>query len=477
MENRSHDLVETFSGIRGIFGKGINPDLAYKYALSYCQLFKNKNSTLVIGSDSRTSTPVLKKATIKAFSDFNVKKIIDIGVVPVQVCEFSVFKFKASGGVYITASHNEPEYNGWKFLKEDGAILYKEQASRLIKDVHKNKKNRAVRSNSKTKVINKNKEAIDEYIDYVLRKTGKSKVDQIKKSRLKVLADPNGGSSIAILDKLFKKLGVKAEIVNNKLGKFSRLIEPNAMSLAYLAERINEGGFAFGCGFDCDADRVEFVITKSSSFAKKMGQMVSGQYVLALACDTILAGSRNQTVVTNDCTSYLVRDVIKKYNAKMKEVEVGETNVVRDMERQKSIIGGEGSNGGVIIPPIKCRDGIMTTVLILRLISEQSKSLPDILGSYPKYYSERLAKSCSPDQAVKIKKKLEKYFKGEGYKIRKTGGISGGLKIFMDKNSYLWFRSSKTEAGTFRIIADGDEHHKVKQILQKGSEIFNKLIK
>lgn len=161
----------------------------------------------------------------------------------------------------------------------------------------------------------------------------------------------------------------------------------------------------------------------------------------------------------------------------MKETEVGETNVVADMEKQKSIIGGEGSNGGVIIPPIKCRDGIMTTVLILKLIVEQNKSLPDILDNYPKYYSRRVVKSCPSDKSVKIKKELERYFKNEGYKIKKTGGMSGGLKVFIDKNSYLFFRSSKTEHGAFRIIADGDDDGRVRQILQKGSEIFDTLIK
>ncbi|MCX6723072.1 MAG: hypothetical protein NT094_03305 [Candidatus Staskawiczbacteria bacterium] len=473
-EQVKSSLVETFSGVRGIYGQDINEELAYKYALAYCLLFKNKGSVLIIGGDTRASTKAIKKVMIRAFCDFGVKKIIDIGIVPIQVCEYAIFKFKASGGVYITASHNEPEYNGWKFLEENGAILYKERSEKLINKAHNNKEKISINKKSSIKITNENKKAINGYIELVLKTIGKEDLNKIKKSNLKILADPNGGSSIIILDKLFKKIGVKAKIINNEIGKFVRLIEPNVKSLAYLSEQIDSENFEFGCGFDCDSDRVEFILPSRSNFAKEMGQMVSGQYVLALACDIFLKNTKNQIVATTDCTSYLVRDIIKKYRAKIKETEVGETNVVREIEKQKSIIGGEGNSSGVIIPPVKCRDGIMATVLILKIIVDREKSLSDILESYPKYYSDRIKKECLPSDYLKIKKDLENYFKNKGYKIKKTGGAKGSLKIFFTENSYLWFRESKTEPGSFRIIADGDNKEKVKNMLEKGAEIFDK---
>lgn len=402
-EQIKQSLVESFSGVRGIYGQSINEELAYKYALTYCLLFKNKSSVLVIGGDTRISTPAIKKAIIRAFADFGIKKIIDIGINPLQVCEYAIFKFKASGGVYITASHNEGEYNGWKFLKEDGAILYKEQAEQLINGVHNIKENANIQKKKvKTKLFNGNKKSIEEYISFVLKTIGEEDIEKIKKANLKILVDPNGGSSIAILDKLFKKLGIQAKIINNKMGKFVRLIEPNAKSLAYLSKQIDTGSFEFGCGFDCDADRVEFILPSGSNFAKEMSQMVSGQYVLTLACDIFLKNTKNQVVVTNDCTSYLIRDIIKKYGAKIKEVEVGETNVVKEMEKQKSIIGGEGSSSGVIVPPVKCRDGIMAVVLILKIIVDRKKSLDAILESYPKYYSERIKKEVREKMGLSL---------------------------------------------------------------------------
>jgi len=475
-EQKISSLVESFSGVRGIYGQDISEDLAYNYVLAYCNLFCNKNSILVIGGDTRVSTFAIKKAMIKAFVNFGVKKVIDVGIVPVQVCEYATLKFRASGGVYVTASHNEGEYNGWKFLRQDGAILYKGQAERLIKEAHKNKQANGLKTGkaSNTQLVNGSEKAINEYINLVIKTVGKKTVGLIKNSGLKILADPNGGSSIAILEKLFKELGVRAEVINNKMGEFKRLIEPNGKSLAYLSDFISKDNFEFGCGFDCDADRVEFVLPAGSSFAKEMGQMISGQYVLALACDIFLTNTKNQVVAVNDCTSYLVREVIKKYGAKIKEVEVGETNVVKEIEKQKGVIGGEGSSSGVIVPPIKCRDGIMAMALILKIIADRKKSLAAVLEDYPRYYSDRIKKECLPSKTVQIKDSLEKYFKDNNHKIKKTGGATGGLKVLFSKNSYLWFRQSKTEPGAFRIVADGDNRELVNKMLKEGEIAFDK---
>lgn len=469
-----NDLVESFSGIRGIYGKSITEDLAKRYVFCYCQMQKPK--VVVVGGDSRPSTLALKKAVILACKNCGIVKIIDIGVLPIQAAEYSVLKFKTSGGIYISASHNEPEYNGWKILKQDGALLYPQQASQLIEKVHKLPLKFSLKKarKSESRVYKKQAKAINAYVDYVVKKLGAKVVQVIKQSGLKIILDPNGGSSIEVWKKILPLLKIKAKIINANSGEFNRLVEPNVESLAYLNKEMARSDFAFAAGFDSDADRVEFVINPKSDFAKKMGSVVNGNYVLALACDAVLKGTQNQVVVTNDVTAYLVRDVIAKYKAKIKEVEVGEMVVVEEMEKQKSLVGGEGSNGGVIIPAIKCRDGILTTLLFLKLLAETGKSLPDILEKYPKYYSDRVAIKCSPNAAIAIREKLENYFTKKGWQIKKTGDETGGLKALLDKNSYVWFRQSKTEPASFRIIADADNKEKVKNLLTEGIKAFQK---
>ncbi len=471
------DLIESFSGIRGVYGQSINEDLAYNYAFYFAKIFHTQENILLVAGDSRPSTNSLKQAILKAFAEFGIKMVIDLGVVPVQTAEFAIVKFGASGGVYITASHNEPEFNGWKFLKQDGAILYPEQADKLINAVHQFGSAPSVKSQLSTlEIIDKHQEAVRGYIDYVLEKIGQESLEKIKSAEFKVLADPNGGASIESLQELFIRIGVKARIINDEIGKFSRLIEPKEESMKPLALELVGADFDFACGFDCDADRVEIVLSPDSAFTKKMGTPnVSGNYVLALACDAILQGTSGQIVPTNDVTSYLVRDVIKKHNASVFEVQVGEINVVEAMEKNNSLIGGEGSNGGVIIAPVMCRDAIMTMSLALKLMANNNKSLSEILNDYPEYFSDRTKVSCFPEKSIIIRRKIEEYFIQKGWLVQKTGDETGGLKAHPDRNSYVWFRQSKTEPGVFRIYSECDtSKQKATDLLNEGLKAFNK---
>ena len=473
----SNDLIESFSGVRGIYGSGITADLLRRYIFCYCELFKGKLKAVVVAGDTRPSTLVLKKAAIVAFRSCGVKKVIDVGIVPVQVCEYAILKFKANGGIYITASHNEPEYNGWKILKKDGALIYARQSEKLIEAVHKMKPSSLYKSNSapsSSYVMHKENEAFDYYVKYVLGRLGKAAIQNIKKAGFQILIDPNGGSSIKTLKKLLSLLKVQARFVNDKVGHFNRLVEPNKESLAYLDKYLRGEQFEFAAGFDSDADRVELVVTSQTAYARDLGPVVSGNYVLSLACDAMLLGTKGQVVVTNDATAYLVRDVIKKYGAVMKEVEVGEMVVVEEMEKQKGLIGGEGSNGGVIIPPIKCRDGIMTLCLILKLMAQNKRKFSNILEEYPRYYWSHHKIACQPEQSFKIKNALENYYREKGYAIKKTGDQSGGLKALADESNFIWFRQSKTEPGIFRCYIEGNNKEKVEKLAKEGLILFNK---
>ena len=162
-----------------------------------------------------------------------------------------------------------------------------------------------------------------------------------------------------------------------ELGIFNRLIEPTQESLAYLADEVEKENADLGAGWDCDGDRVELVIPNNSEFTKQQGRMLSGQYILALLVEEVMSEYKgeNKVVVTNDATSNLVTEVAEKHNAKVVEVEVGEINVVEKIEELNAAVGGEGSSSGGIFPPSKCRDGILTLIMIFGLIAKRKKKI------------------------------------------------------------------------------------------------------
>mgnify|MGYP001196107301 CR=1 FL=1 len=459
-------LVESFSGIRGIYDDGLDEQVSLRYAYSYFSFLKKKYSgklKIVIGTDTRPSRRILRSAVIEALCC----EIIDLGVASTPMVEFAVRHFKADGGIIITASHNEPYWNGFKFLDKDGSVLKAKDMDAIIKNYNKIKKlsnndffdkylyeNINPESFKLKKVIKKYEEINKKYSDYVLGFISKQDKDKIKNSKLKIVIDPNGGAGI-IAKQVIGRLGVNVKGVNMDYGIFNRAVEPTEDSLFYLANEIRDGKYDFAAGFDCDADRVEIMTTKG---------LVSGNQLLALIADNLLKNSKRKIIVANNATSLVVREIAKKHKAKYVEVDVGETNVVQEMYKLKAPIGGEGSSGGVIIPDSRCRDGILTLIYLLKILASKGKKLDDLIKELPEFYNIKRKVDFDSKKEKKIFKKLKGYYNKKGCKIITKGS---GLKVMPDNDSFILFRASKTEANLLRIIADAPNRKQVEAMVEE----------
>ena len=159
------------------------------------------------------------------------------------------------------------------------------------------------------------------------------------------------------------------------------------------------------------------------------------------------------------------------HNSKIKEVEVGETNVVQEMIKQKSAIGGEGSSGGAIISPSRCRGGVLTLLIILSISAKKNKRLHELADEMPQYHTLRKKIEYDSQNHDKIKKSIKEYYAKKGFEIKETGGIKGGLKA-TSKDSFVWFRASKTESNVFRIITDSKNRNEAGKLLEEAEKVF-----
>lgn len=458
-------LVKSFSGIRGIYDKDLTESVAIRYAYAYYSFLKDKAKKnaprIVIGMDTRPSGIKLSDAIMGVLDcDF-----IDVGIAPTPAIEFAVRHFDADGGIIITASHNEPYWNGFKFLSDDGAVLNDKDMNLVINE-YKHIKN--FHKIQERKISEKNSETIQKYTEFILNIVGRQNIENIKNSKQKIVLDPNGGTGV-IVKKILEQIGIETIGVNMGYGEFNRAIEPTEDSLIYLKNIIDENKADFAAGFDCDADRVEILLNN--------GQLLSGNYILALVVYEILSNSNNpqkQIVVVNDATSNVVRDIVEKFGAKTREVEVGEINVVEEMHRLKAVVGGEGSSGGAIIHPSKCRDGILTLLMVLSIVAKKQKKLEEIIKDLPRYCTLRKKLDFNASKHDNIKKHLKNYYSEKGFEIKETGGIKGGLKIIISKSSFVWFRASKTEGSIFRIISDSGKKEDAEKLMEDAINVFNK---
>jgi len=465
-------LVESFSGIRGIYGEDLTTDIARRYAFVYYQFLKDKlkkEPTIVIGTDTRTSSNDIKEAMFDSMLN-----IIDVGIMTTPGIEFAVRSLKADGGIIVTASHNEPEYNGFKFLDNDGAVSrhskdFINRYSEISKLSEEEFLDKLYKGNEPRIKKIKNIDVNEGYFKFILDILKKENIELIKNSNLRVVLDPVGGPGL-IAKELLEQLNVEVIGQNMNPGEFERIIEPNELSLAYLKEIVKEQKADFAIGFDLDADRMAIMMNN--------GNIVTGNITLALLTDDILSEAKNPaaiTIVTNDATSNIVKEITDKHGANLKEVEVGEINVVDGMLHNKSPVGGEGSCAGAIYSPSRCRDGILSLLFILKIIAKNKKPLEDLVNALPNYYNFQKAIKFDPEDHDKIKDKIKAHYKKQ--QQQETGDITGGLKVIFKDNSYVWFRASKTENNKLRIISDSKDKDNAKKILNEALDFLKKITK
>jgi phosphomannomutase len=485
-------LIQSFSGVRGIYGESLTNEVVKKYSVCYYSHLlkkfvkpkksKNKSKSqktkdsakrpkIVIGIDTRPSSELLKNSIIEILG----ADIIDVGTAGTPAVEFAVRYFKADGGIIITASHNEPYWNGMKFLRSDGGILKDTDMKKIIELYKKNISNSVknlteslLGHDPKPSHVEVKKEELRLAYEKFAITFIKKDIPKIKKAGIKIIIDPNGGTGITA-ESILKKAGVDVIAVNMDYGIFNRKVEPNFESLYPLANLAREEGASLAAGFDCDADRLQIILPND--------RIVDGNYLLALITNEMLKEGVKKVIITNDATSGIVREVSKKHSAELHEVEVGETNVIDAMKKYRAKIGGEGSSGGVIISPSRCRDGIVTLLLVIKIIAKHGADIQKIIDDYPRYYNLVTKIEFDIRDHDQIKSGLEDHYKKLGYKISKTGDLSGGLKIIIDEDSFVWFRASKTEGSMMRIIADSKDYSKTEKLLKDAKSIFCKLSK
>ena len=436
-----------------MYKKDLTPEIAQKYAHAYFTTFlkQNPNSKIVIGRDSRESGEEILNTIIQTLNC----EILDLGISPTPIIENAVRTFNCDGGIIITASHNQPEFNGFKFLGKDGGVLNIEEIEKVIQTFNQTKTQQPTININNQTIENYHDSAIGSYIGFLRDFLGETNLEKIK-----ILVDPNGGAGISS-KYIFNEFNIPAEYINMNHTEFQRLIEPNQESLSPLKEQLQTNNAEFAIGFDCDADRVEILLPD--------GKLIDGNSILGLIADKIL--NSKSSCVVNDATSYLVKDICESKKSEFIEVEVGETNIINKMQETNSILGGEGSNGGIIIGKSKCRDGILTTLYILKILTQNKTNLQNLINSLPKYYYLKEKIKLKTEFNL-LRTKLIQHYTTQGFKTQKTGTSNGGLK-FIKNNSWIWFRQSKTEDKVLRIISDSKDETTSNNLLKQAIELVN----
>jgi phosphomannomutase len=424
MEVDVSKLMISISGIRGVVGNGLTPQLIVNFAQAFGTYLGN--GKVVVGRDSRVTGPMVKHAVFSGLLAAGCD-VIDIGMCPTPTVQMAVEQLGTRGGISITASHNPIEWNALKLIDSSGLFLDEAQGNKVIKFVEQNHlQNVAWDQVGK---IELNDTAIDHHINSIL-KLNLIEPEKIAAKKFKVIVDCVNGAGATILPQLLEKLGCEAIFINEEpTGLFPRAPEPLPENLKELCKKIKSVKADIGFAVDPDVDRLAIVSEK--------GVPLGEEYTLVLAVNYVLQ-KKNGPVVVNASVTMAIDDIAAKYNTEVIRTKVGEIFVSQKMKEVNAAVGGEG-NGGVILPELHLgRDAPAGIALTLQQLALFEGKISELYRSLPQYH---ISKNRVELTNINVSDLLDAIV--EKYKKQKVD-LTDGIKILW-RNRWVQIRPSNTE--------------------------------
>jgi phosphomannomutase len=433
-------LMLGVSGLRGVVGASLTPDVVSRFASAYATYLKRNEKpangshfVLAFGRDTRPSGPFVRDAAVATLAASGIE-VIDLDIATTPGVELMVRHLNADAGMIATASHNPIIWNGIKLLNRQGmapppaavkqikAIFEASETSYVPVSVLK-----PVRTNGETAA--KHVRTIGELVD----------VMAIASKRFKVVLDSVNGAGCVSTMTLLSKLGcVVKHLHGEPTGQFAHEPEPTAANLTGLCEEVRKQKAHVGFAQDPDADRLAIV--------DEHGNYIGEEYTLALCSKYVLSKKPGGLAVANLSTSRMIDDVAAAHGGRVLRTPVGEANVIDAMLANGAVVGGEG-NGGVIDPRVvPGRDSLTAIAYMLALMTRENKTVSELVASMPRYEIIKDKFECRREDADRAVAALKQAFAGEKFDEQ------DGLRIDWP-DAWVHARASNTEP-IMRIIAE-----------------------
>lgn len=434
----AHDF--TFSNVR-IAAQAVADYLKAELGRPGSEIHGRKPEVL-LAYDCRFLGRQFALAVAEVFQANGLTPLIGNRDMPTPVLAFTIRKRKSLGGINITASHNPPDYSGFKFSRFDGAGAPPEATTPIEATIARLQREGWT---FKSAIVGTfTCKEIDPRADYFNRIRKLVDFSTIKKARLKVAADLMHGCGRGYLDVLLREAGARVTVFHNDLNPLfgGHPPEPSAANLPELIKFVRSGQARLGLATDGDADR--FGVVDSN------GAWLTPNQVLALTLYHLVKhrgwkGSAVRTVVT----SHQVDAVAEHFGVKVHEVPVGFKYVGAIMEREPVIVGGEESGGLSVQGHVPEKDGILACLLMAELAAAARQPFSEILREIGKiggqFFTDRINIHIDPAQKDALLKRLAAEVDKIGsFRVEQNVTLDG-YKFLLQGGEWVAFRASGTE--------------------------------
>ena len=422
------------AGIRGIVGSGLNLRRASNYSSAIATWLDG--GKVVIGCDTRFSTPMLKSIAMSSFMAAGCD-IIDAGMTPAPLVHYLVPKLNAVGGCLVGASHHGLGWNAIMPINSTGASATEAEHQSILNILHSRQFTLAEWDKlGKIEPVPRN--LINEYIDEIYSDIN---FKAIQKANFTVVIDCCNGSASTLIRKIFEKCGVKLIVLNDELkGYLPHDPEPRPRT-AYQTKALVEALCAdIGFVLNTDASRVSFVTSA--------GEPLSEELTFPLLANAYLEKfSGKQTVITNVCTTRSLDRVVEKHGGELIKTRVGQSAAVENMQEIKALMAGDGMGSVAFNGKVQGFDAFRCCLLMLETMALQDKSSATLINELPRFHIHKSKIPCDNARAYSVLQNCHEFF-DEPLSIDDTDGVR------LDwEDGWIHMRVSETEP-VLRLITE-----------------------
>ena len=411
------DLAFGTGGMRGIMGVGTNRVNKYTFGKTTQGLsnyikaqFPNETPSVVIGYDCRHNSKELAQTVANIFSANEIKVYLFTDLRPTPEVSFAVRHLKCQCGIVLTASHNPPEYNGYKVYWQDGGQIVPPQDNGIIS---------AINNTSYEDILFDPKPAyivpIDHTIDeaFQVASVAVGRVGNGNRENVKVVFTPLHGTSVTAIPQVLKKAGYSAVSVIEEQAKpdgdFPTVKSPNPEepeALQMAMEKANAIGADIVIGTDPDADRLGIAVRNE----KNELELLNGNQTMVAMTDFILKKGKytpeenafiGSTVVSTPMMSVLANH----YGVECKLCLTGFKWIAQMIEHypnQKCLGGGEESFGYMVGDFVRDKDAVTAALLACELVAEAKSNGTSFFDALLEAYVKL---GCFQERLVSLVKK------------------------------------------------------------------------
>lgn len=328
------------------------------------------NPSVIIGKDTRLSG-YLFESSLEAGLLASGVDVGLLGPMPTPAIAYLTATYGASAGAIISASHNSYVDNGVKFFASGGTKITQEMQEKIEVKLNQN----MLINSEKVGKAKRYEQAVGRYIEFCKASFNR----KLSLKNLTIVIDTANGATYHIADSVFRELGAKVFIINDKPNGTNINLNCGATATKHLQDEVLKQNADIGIAYDGDGDRVIMVDSK--------GCVVDGDELLFI----IAKYYKQQGILNNDCvvgtqmTNLGIRESLKTLGIRFVEAKVGDRFVMEQMQNNDSILGGEGSGHIICFNHTTTGDGIIASLQIVEAMFSQNESLSSLKKQTTKY--------------------------------------------------------------------------------------------